>query len=127
MHTITKKLYDAEEGSVLQLDDDCIRLGFLRQLFGVLTLQMVVVMLTTAYFMAYEHTRTFVENNPGTHFYSIVLYCRGKLVHQSQRVGKEKSTQAKHTNISTCDKPSATSRTPYRLRDENSLMMEKTS
>ena len=57
----------------------------------------------------------------------IVLYCRGKLVHQSQRVGKEKSTQAKHTNISTCDKPSATSRTPYRLRDENVLIMEKTN
>ena len=56
-----------------------------------------------------------------------ILYCRGKLVHQSQRVGKAKSTQAKHTNISTYDKPSATSRTPYRLRDENVLIMEKTN
>ena len=68
MLTTTKKLYDAEEGTVVQLDNDCIRLGFLRQLFGVLTLQMVVVMLTTAYFMAHERTRTFVENNPGTLF-----------------------------------------------------------
>ena len=67
MHITT--LDDAEEGAVLQLDNECIiRLGFLRQLFGVLTLQMVAVMLTTAYFMAYERSRTFVENNPGTHF-----------------------------------------------------------
>ena len=68
MYNTTKKLYDAEEGTVVQLDNECIRLGFLRQLFGVLTLQMVVVMLTTAYFMAHERTKTFVENNPGTLF-----------------------------------------------------------
>ena len=66
MHNTT--LDDADEGSVLQLDDECIRLGFLRQLFGVLMLQMVAVMLTTAYFMAYENTRAFVEKNSGTHF-----------------------------------------------------------